>query len=182
MKNLYKKIIATLQLPETVTKFTEAGIKPVQLIDDYEGQYFDPENFEVFTPPAVLFEYDIEYDKTNKPATAIITLHLCYEQPTSANTNNPNIDRALKRYDFNDLVYNAIKDLESEHTGKLKLESEGSLKEPAIVKVHLMRFSCSYTGKIDTIDDDYDYDYAQGEELETDGEIVPWNLNFDVDG
>jgi len=40
-----------------------------------------------------------------------------------------------------------INGLESENTGKLELISESGLKEPAIVKVHLLTFECSYKNK-----------------------------------
>ena len=147
MKNLYKKIIQTLTSPEAKQKFIDADVKPIKWVDEFEGQYYQPEMFEGFTTPAVLVEWDIQYPKAKPAADVSLTLHIMYEQPAHADSLNKDIDKALKRFDFKDIVLELINGLESKNTGKLELISESGLKEPAIVKVHLLTFECSYRSK-----------------------------------
>ena len=148
MENLYKKIIETLTSAENKQNFRAVGLKPVKLVDEYEGQYFQPEMFEGLVLPAVLVEWDVTYAKQSDPGLASVNIHIMYELPEHADSHNPNIDRALKRFDFYVKVYKMINGLESENTGKLQLVSEGGLKEPAITKVHIFGFTCSYAGKL----------------------------------
>jgi len=176
MKNLYKKIIETLTNNVTKQNFIDAGLSPVKLVDEYEGQYFQPEMFEGLILPAVLVEWDINYPKPNEPGTATVNIHIMYEQTEHADSHSKQIDRALKRFDFYQKVYELLNGIESENTGKLQLQTESGLKEPAITKVYIYGFTCSYTGKLNRTD----WGETTPEDMELSGHIKAFDVNLDI--
>lgn len=172
MKRFYKKLQEKLFAAESKTKFIEAGVKPVKEIDFYKQQYLTQELFEFLSLPAVLFEYDIIYDTDKKPAEVNITLHCCYEtiRDTSGRKKVTG-DNALKFFDFVDVVFKLVKDLESDCTGKLVATSENQDKNDAIIYTHLLTFKSSYTGRMS--DAKSNYNFTEGDTvLETKSGIV----------
>jgi hypothetical protein len=147
MRNLYKTIINKLEDDRAIAIYDEFGVSKTKLIDEYEGQYLDPENFDLLDCPFVLVEYDIDYKTDKENATIVVVLHLGYEQVKRANNRTIQIDKHLKFFDYTDAVHKIVNNLETAFTGKLELVSENSLKEPAITKIHLLTYQCSYTGR-----------------------------------
>lgn len=177
MKEFYKKLQEKLFAPASKTMFTEAGVKAVKEVDFYKQQYLVQESFEVLSLPAVLVQFDIIYTSDKKPAEVQITLHCCYEtlRDTSGRKKITG-DNALKFFDFVDVVYCLVKDLESENTGKLILTSENQDKNDAIIYTHLLTFKCSYSGRINSDKDKFELTEGDTEEkpvkLTTDSGLV----------
>ena len=59
-----------------------------------------------------------------------------------------NTDEALKFIDFISLTDDFIKTIETEHTGKLNLITEGNKIDDTVVDVYNLSYQCSYSGKL----------------------------------
>lgn len=146
MKNLYKAFLNIDKNPKAIAIFNQHGVQPPVLIDEYEGQYYNPEASELIGCRFIFIEYDIDYKKsTAEPATIILNLHLGYEQVKRANNTTVNLDAHLKHFDYTEAVKEVVKTITSKNTGTLNLISENSLKEPAITKVHILTYEASYS-------------------------------------
>jgi len=163
MKTLYKTLLEKLTDANAKAIFHKHNTKEIALIDEYEGQYFSPENYELLNCPFVLIELDIEYTNDKRPGQLTLTLHLGFEQIKRANNRTIDIDKNLGFYDFNDAVHEILSNIETDFTGKLELKNEASLKEPAITKVHNLTYACSYTRR--SIDYNNKFDEVSGEEV-----------------
>ena len=170
MKDLYTTIIQRLTSMQAKEAYHKAGVLPCRFVDFYRGQYFQFENFDTFPLPAVLFEFSLNYN-SKREGTATITLHLCYEQPMETSSISKIKENALKFFDFVNTTHNLLDGLESKHTGKLLLNMEEMVKDDTIVNVHLLTFSCLYTGR-----NTEKYTYVTGEDLLADGKIT-YNLD-----
>lgn len=157
MKRFYLKLQETLFSEEAKTKFTEANVKPVKFIDFYKQQYLAQESFDLLSLPAVLMDYTIIYDNEKKPAALNIDLHLCYETFRQTGSTKVTPVKALEFFDFVDVVYSLVKDLESDCTGKIKLAAENQDKNDAVINVHLFQFTGSYSGRVSNDADKYNY-------------------------
>ncbi len=166
MKAFYNKLIDTLTSPEAIEKFTTNNVWAIVMVDLYRGQYLYEDSFEMLILPAVLLEYNIDYENHE----AVISLHLCYEQVYETNNLSLAKDNALMFFDFVDTVYDLVYKMESTHTGKLKLLSEGQQRDDTPTNVHLLTFKCSYRGKRKKHSDEYIL--TEGNEVETVGTIV----------
>lgn len=148
MKDFYKALYKLLLSQEAKDVYQAAGCKPCRAVMNYKGQYFDPEKYEVFMVPSVLAQYSIaEIEEGKKEAT--ITLHICYEKILDDSSYSPNIDKALEYHSFNDATFALVNKLETPSTGRLRFISEDQQKNDAIVSVHLMTFTCSFSGRND---------------------------------
>ena len=78
MKTFYNKTIEAFDKAENKAKFIDLNIAPVEYIDLYASQEQFEENFELFTRPAVLVEWNIDHSGDTPIAT--ITFYCCYEQ------------------------------------------------------------------------------------------------------
>jgi hypothetical protein len=143
MKTFYKKLIQTIELPDNQSKFTDQNIAPVQYIDIYAGQDQFEENFELFARPAVLVDWDINYDGDQPSAT--INLYCCYEQLRDTSNISLNRELGLKFLDYIAIIDEMVRTIESEETGKLELVSEGFNKMDSIVDIYLFTYKCSFT-------------------------------------
>lgn len=145
MNTFYKKLIAEFGKQENKDKFTAIGIAPNLYIDIYAGQDQFEENFELFSQPALLADWDIDYK--SQPPTATVTLYCCYEQLRDTSNISMNRDLGLKFLDFVATIDAIASTIESETTGKLEIVSEGFNKMDSIVDIYLLTYECSYSGR-----------------------------------
>lgn len=146
MKLFYNKLIATFKKEETKDRYRTEGIKPPQFIDLYAGQDVIPEKFEAMNYPALLLDWVIDYKAV--PPVATLNFHLCYEQLRDTSNLGKNTDEALKFIDFISITDEVLKTIETEHTGKLNLASEGNKLDDTVVDVYDLSYQCSYSGKL----------------------------------
>lgn len=180
MKAFYKKLIEKLTSATAKQTYKDAGLNPVRLVDFYRQQYLVQESFDLLVLPAVLLQYTIvSPEEQNKSGEAFITLHLCYEQLRDTSNVSKSVDKALEYLDFIDCTFKLIKNLESDNTGKLKLIGENNDKDDAIINVHLLNFQASYSGKMVSKVEKWDYTEEDTVNLEDDIKIVEKEYNFD---
>lgn len=165
MKAFYNKLISDLTGAGAVELFTAKNLPAVRHIDLYRGQYLFEAEFEQLILPAVLLEYSISHESRS----ANIILHCCWEQIFETESKSQDKDNALLYLDWLDALYDILYNLESEHTGKLTLLSEGMREDDTPTHVHIFNFECSYMGRVKTAAGKYDY--AQGEDVSTTGTI-----------
>jgi hypothetical protein len=150
MKTFYKKAIEAFEKLENKEKFTAQNISPVQYIDIYAGQEQFEENFDLFSQPALLVDWDVDY-QTNVP-TATITFYCCYEQLRDTSNISLNRDLGLEFLDYVATIDEVARTIESETTGKLEIVTEGFHKMDSIVDIYLLTFECSYKGRKNPLD------------------------------
>lgn len=165
MKELYLKITNKLTSEEAINKFSEKNVRAVGQVDLYRGQYLYEQDFEQLILPAVLMEYSINVQNNS----ATINLHCCWEQFYETDNKSFDQDKALHFFDWQDVLYNLLYELESKNTGKLTLVTESSAKDDTPTNVHIFTFECSYMGRVKKADDGYEY--AQGEDITANGTI-----------
>ncbi|MDP2061323.1 MAG: hypothetical protein U1C58_06215 [Flavobacteriaceae bacterium] len=157
MKAFYQKLIAEFAKPEVQALFTGQNLTPVGYIDLYAGQDQNEENFELFTQPAVLVDWDIDY---NDPAKATVNIYACYEQLRDTSNISLNRELGMKFLDFVSCIDAVVSKIESETTGKMEIISEGFNKMDSIVDIYLLTYECSFRGRKNTAakyqDGDYD--------------------------
>lgn len=176
MKGLYQEIIEKLTNADAISLFETAGIKPVQYIDIYKGQYLDYESYDLIPCPAVLVQWSKDY--RNKLIT--ITLHCIYELVSDTSNISESKTEAFKIFDFIELVHRLVFKTESQFTGKLEPVSEEpvQLNTPGVVQT--ITYTGSYTDKFDNIKD---YGQTDGDgEFETAGNLVEKYKNVNPDG
>ncbi len=179
MKAFYKKLIEKLTSAAAVQTYKDAGLNPVRLVDFYRQQYLEQQSFDVLVLPAVLLQYSIVYpNEPNKNGEALITLHLCYEQLRDTSNVSKSIDKALEYLDFVDCTFGLIKNLESDYTGKLKLIGDNNNKDDAIINVHLLNFQASYSGKMVSNVEKWDYTEEDTVNIEDDTKLVEKEYDF----
>jgi len=144
MKAFYQKLIAEFAKPETQAAFTGQGLAPVGYIDLYAGQDQDEANFELFAQPAVLVDWEIDYEE---PTKATVNVYACYEQLRDTSNISLNRDLGLKFLDFISCVDAVVSKIESETTGKMDIISEGFNKMDSIVDIYLLTYECSFRGR-----------------------------------
>ena len=145
MKTFYKKVIAVFEKSETKAKFTDKEISPVGYIDLYAGQDLNEENFELFSQPALLIDWDVDHSGDVPRAT--VTFYCCFEQLRDTSNISLNRDLGLKFLDFVATIDAIASTIESETTGKLEIVSEGFNKMDSIVDIYLLTYECSYSGR-----------------------------------
>jgi hypothetical protein len=175
MKNLYRAIIAKFELPETKAKFTEKEISPVTYIDLYAGQEQFEENFELFSQPAILVDWDVDYQ--TDPAMATVTIYCCYEQLRDTSNISLNRELGLKFLDYVAIIDEVMGTVESETTGKLDVVTEGFHKMDSIVDVYLLTYECSFKGRKNPLSKYQEGDY---DKLGLTGQLVQ-NMNVEFD-
>lgn len=145
MKTFYNKLIEAFEAVENKAKFTDKNIAPVEYIDLYAGQDQFEENFELFTRPTLLVDWDIDHSGDTPIAT--ITFYCCFEQLRDTSNISLNKDLGLNFLDFIDCIDEIAQTIETEKTGKLEVVSEGFNKMDSIVNVYLLTYECSYVGR-----------------------------------
>ena len=145
MQTFYRKLIEAFEKPENKAVFTDKNISPVEYIDLYAGQEQFEENFELFSRPATLVEWGVDYGGDVPIAT--ITLYCCYEQLRDTSNISLNRELGLQFLDYIDCIDSVAQTIETEKTGKLELVSEGFHKMDSIVDVYLLTYECSYSGR-----------------------------------
>lgn len=151
MKEFYKKVITTLQSEAAINAFTAKSVPAIKQIDLYRGQYLYEDEFEQLLLPAVLVEYNINHQSN----TATINIHCCWEQLYETDSKSADRDAALMFFDWQDVLYDLLYELESKNTGKLKLLTEGMQKDDSPTNVHVFSFECSYLGRVKKAADKY---------------------------
>lgn len=146
MKLFYNKLIDTFAKQAIKDLYYSAGVVPVQFIDLYAGQDYDPQSFEAFDYPALLINWAIDYRTT--PPVVTIDVHLCYEQLRDTSSNGMNRSDALKFFDFTQKTDEILKSIQTEHTGQLHLISEGNKLDETVMNVYNFTYQCSYSGKL----------------------------------
>ena len=145
MQTFYRKLIEAFEKPENKAVFTDKNISPVEYIDLYAGQEQFEENFELFSRPAALVEWGVDYGGDTPIAT--ITLYCCFEQLRDTSNLSLNRELGLQFLDYIDCIDSVVQTIETEKTGKLELVSEGFHKMDSIVDVYLLTYECSYSGR-----------------------------------
>ncbi len=145
MKTFYNKTIEAFDKAENKAKFIDLNIAPVEYIDLYASQEQFEENFELFTRPAVLVEWNINH--SGDTPVADITFYCCYEQLRDTSNISLNKDLGLKFLDYINCIDEIVRSIETELMGKLKIVSEGFHKMDSIVDVYLLTYECSYYGR-----------------------------------
>lgn len=145
MKTFYNKTIEAFENLGNKAKFTDKNIASVQYIDLYAGQEQFEENFELFSQPALLVDWDINY-QTDSP-TATITFYACYEQLRDTSNISLNRELGLKFLDYVAIVDQIIQTIETEETGKLELVTEGFHKMDSIVDIYVFTYECAFIGR-----------------------------------
>ena len=171
MKTFYKKVIAVFEKAETKAKFTDKEISPVGYIDLYAGQDLNEENFELFSQPALLIDWDVDHSGDVPRAT--VTFYCCFEQLRDTSNISMNRDLGLKFLDFVATIDAIASTIESETTGKLEIVSEGFNKMDSIVDIYLLTYECSYSGRKNPLDK---YQAGDYDKLNLDG-----NLKYEFD-
>ncbi|RWW91848.1 hypothetical protein [Flavobacterium cerinum] len=176
MKEFYTKIISTLQSEQALEKFTEKFVPGVRMVDLYRGQYLYQTEFEQLILPAVLIEYSLNH-QTN---SATINLHCVWEQFYETDNKSADREKALQFFDWQDVVYDLVYQMESLNTGKLTLVSENTVQDETPVHVHILNFECSYMGRVKRADGNYNF--VDLEEVSTTGTIKEKELpEFNID-
>ena len=169
MKKCYLKFQERLFSDKAKALFTEANVKPVASIDFFKQQYLVQEEFDLMVLPAVYVDYEINHDPDKKSSDVVITLHLCYETlRDTTGRKKMTANNALKFFDYVDIVYELVKDLQTDETGKMELTGENQEKNDAIIYTHLLIFKASYHGRFELAKNQYNF---------TEGDS-----NLDVDG
>ena len=166
MKTFYNKLIEVFEKPENKAKFTDQNIAPVEYVDIYAGQDQFEENFELFSRPALLVDWDLNYQSDTPTAT--VTLYCCYEQLRDTSNISMNRDLGLKFLDFVATIDAIASTIESETTGKLEIVSEGFNKIDSIVDIYLLTYECSYSGRKNPLDK---YQAGDYDKLNLDGNL-----------
>lgn len=171
MKTFYNKTIEAFEKLENKAKFTDSNIAPVQYIDLYAGQEQFEENFELFSQPALLIDWDIDYQ--TDPPTATITFYACYEQMRDTSNISLNRELGLKFLDYVGVVDQIIQTIETEETGKLELVTEGFHKMDSIVDIYVFSYECSFKGRKNPLSK---YQAGDYDTLDLNGKLV---IEFD---
>ena len=171
MKTFYNKLIEVFEKPENKAKFTDQNIAPVEYVDIYAGQDQFEENFELFSRPALLVDWDLNYQSDTPTAT--VTLYCCYEQLRDTSNISMNRELGLKFLDYIDIIDEVATTIETEVSGKLELVSEGFNKMDSIVDIYLLTYECSYSGRKNPLDK---YQAGDYDKLNLDG-----NLKYEFD-
>ena len=171
MKTFYKKVIAVFEKAETKAKFTDKEISPVGYIDLYAGQDLNEENFELFSQPALLIDWDVDHSGDVPRAT--VTFYCCFEQLRDTSNISLNRELGLKFLDYIDAIDEIVTTIETEISGKLELVSEGFNKMDSIVDIYLLTYECSYSGRKKPLDK---YQAGDYDKLNLDG-----NLKYEFD-
>lgn len=150
MKTFYNKVIAVFEKAETKAKFTDKAISPVGYIDLYAGQDLNEENFELFSQPALLIDWDVDHSGDVPRAT--VTFYCCYEQLRDTSNISINKDLGLKFLDYIETIDEVAGTIDSETTGTLNLVSEGFNKMDSIVDIYLLTYECSFKGRKNPLD------------------------------
>lgn len=167
MKTFYNKLIEAFEAVENKAKFSDKDIAPVAYIDLYAGQDQFEENFELFSRPTLLVDWDIDYSG-DTPLTTV-TFYCCFEQMRDTSNISLNKDLGLKFLDFIDCIDEIGQTIETEKTGKLELVSEGFNKMDSIVNVYLLTYECSYAGRKSPRGDYQEGDYTT---LDLQGDLI----------
>ena len=150
MKAFYNKAIEVFEKPETKAKFTDQSISPVGYIDLYAGQDQFPENFELFSQPALFIDWDVDYSGDVPRAT--VTFYCCFEQLRDTSNISLNKDLGLKFLDYVDTIDGIVTSIETAVSGKLEMINEGFNKMDSIVDIYLLTYECSYSGRKNPLD------------------------------
>lgn len=146
MKLFYNKLVQTFSKDKIKDKFRNKGIKPIQFIDLYAGQEYNPEHFEGHNYPAMLVNWDIDYKI--KPPVCNLTFTICYEQMRDTSNLGKNTKEALLYLDLISEIDVTLKTIQTEHTGQLKLLTEGQKLDDTVCDVYTLTYECSYSGKL----------------------------------
>lgn len=146
MRLFYEKLITTYKTEAVKDQYRTKGIVPPQFIDLYAGQDYNPEAFEIHNYPALLVDWSIDY--RSQPPVATLNFSLCYEQLRDTSNLGVNTDEALKFIDFVAITDEVLKTIETLHTGKLTLITEGHKLDDTVVDVYNLSYQCSYSGKL----------------------------------
>lgn len=139
MKNLYLKIIDVFEKNKNM--FCEAGLSPVETIDLYGGQPFEPTNFE-FTYPAVFIDYRIDWGKGNnmrKQGTLEIEAHILTHPGPGTENFNPRIEEGLEKLEYYELIAGLMETVATDNIQRLVMTGE----EPVVTdygSYHLIKF------------------------------------------
>ncbi|MFR8080625.1 MAG: hypothetical protein ACLU6Z_02615 [Odoribacter splanchnicus] len=139
MKNLYLKIIDVFEKNKNM--FHEAGLMPVETIDLYDGQPFDPTNFE-FTYPAVFVDYRIEWGKGNnirKQGTLEVEIHVLTHPGPGTENFNPRMEEGLEKLEYYKLIADLMETVATDNIQRLVVTGE----EPVMTdygSYHLIKF------------------------------------------
>ncbi|URC13960.1 hypothetical protein [Flavobacterium sp. B183] len=150
MITFYSKTIEIFEKEENQQKFRDKNVTPVGYIDLYAGQEQDEDNFELFSQPAILIDWDIDHQ--TDPATATVTFYCCYEQLRDTSNISLNREMGLKFLEYVGIIDKIAGTIETENTGKLEIVTEGFFKMDSIVDIYLLTYECTFKGRKNPLD------------------------------
>lgn len=145
MKVFYTELLKQFETLENQQKYTDAGIPKPRIIDLYNGQDFNPEYFDILTLPALYVSMRVDY--AQEPPMLSLEFRLLYEQLRNTSNIGLNTTEALQFFEMANITDRIIKSIRTEHTGKIRLLSEGLELEPTITDVYVLSYECPYYGK-----------------------------------
>lgn len=184
MKEIYKQIIEKLTSPATIALFESAGVQPVKFVDLYKGQYLDYSKYEITPLPAVFMDWNIIItNPTQNESTAMIMLHLDYEQVSDTSSLSIQRDNALKLFDFIDLVQQVVSTIQVEGSGKLKLRNAEPVQLDNPGQVILLTYETAFQVYQNNIHNQFNYVDTIDVEVDINGGLVKkqtWEQSFDL--
>lgn len=140
MKNLYLKIISTFENSKNI--FYDAGVTPLETIDLFDGQPFEPNNFE-FTYPAMFIDYRIEWEKGSsmrKRGTLEIEAHVMTHPGAGTENFSPRLHEGLNKLVCYELIAEIMETVSTDNVQSLVMTAE----EPVMTDYccyHLLKFN-----------------------------------------
>lgn len=175
MDEIYTKLTAAFAKQSNIDRFTAKGLKPPKIIDFYQGQPEDPENFE-FVLPALFVDYRItSWTLQGKiyVGSANIQIHAIPEDAPSASNISRRMTEGLKPLQWYGLVRQVIDTITGETFSMLQRGPEDPLYTRDYV-YHVLNFTCN----VDDIPGTEVDRYADGtiEDLSITGNPVKFQL------
>lgn len=146
MKEFYTTLINSfIHNQEIRDLYRTQGITPIQHIDLYAGQDFNPQYFELAVFPAMFVSFSLNY--TQEPAIATIVFRLCYEQLRDTSSVAPEPTEALKFFDFVNITDHILQKMTTKNFGRLYLSSIEQQIEETVTDEFILTYTASFTNE-----------------------------------
>ena len=152
MKELYLAIIEKFNKETVKEEYRNKGLTPIKYIDLYAGQEFE-EEADAYLKPALFVKWEIDY--TPDIPIATLTFKIVYENIRNTSNKSNSLEKAINFIDLINLTDKNLKSIETKHTSKLTLLNEALNIEPSVQDNHTLTYSCNYTEKSSTLENEY---------------------------